>query len=91
MARAQSYHSEVEKVVTEVVSGVDLILSREEAEALASVLAVVGGNPTTTRRGLTAGVLRALAEADVTYDTSDLDRSPVSGGVWFLPQETEAA
>lgn len=56
----------VPQVVTEEVpDGITLHLSDDEAMALAAVLRKVAGDPSTTRRGLTAGVLDALRQAEV--------------------------
>ena len=57
-----------------------LTLSKEEAEALATVLMKIGGDPIRTRRGDTQSILYALKEKGV---RTGHDLYVVGSSLWF--------
>lgn len=68
------------EVVAPQLVGYNLSLDVKEAEALATVLAKVGGDPEKSRRGLIDSIRDGLVKAGVVYDTDDIER-PGSGGI----------
>jgi hypothetical protein len=65
-----------------------LTLSKEEALALLAVLSKVGGNPKTSRRGLTQAVYNALYNMELGFkelESTDLRTSTT--GLWFDESE----
>jgi hypothetical protein len=63
---------------------IQLTLSLEEASALARVLDSVGGDPSTTRRGLCDRINAALIKAGAEPGPNDIDKSvPRRGDIYF--------
>lgn len=62
-----------------------LTLSRREAQALADLLAFVGGEAATTRRGLIDGIKGALSDVGypTQYPITDVVRIDQGPGVYF--------
>jgi hypothetical protein len=86
MAKANKIVKHVPTTVTKTVMveetvGITLELSVEEAEAIAAVLYRVGGDPNTSRRGLTDRVSNALHGAGVKLDTEGI--STTANAVYF--------
>lgn len=68
---------------------VELIITGEQASALLSLLAIVGGDPNTTRRGLLMPICKAFQKHGFTWETFDLKchsptRADNTGHVEFL-------
>jgi hypothetical protein len=86
----------IEERITEVEveDGIDLHLSQEEADALATILANIGGHPSKTRRGLTDAVKDALRGAGARGNISDLAKEGESpghcGSIYFVDPVTRS-
>lgn len=76
--------------VVQKVHGVVLTLSPDEAYALAAVLAKIGGPETTTPRGLTSGIGRALSSVGFCFDDDNSPIKRLSGRLSFHRTEAEA-
>lgn len=72
MAEAVRNTRTVERIITEEIDdGVVLTLTQNEADTLADVLRCIGGDPLTTRRGVTSKILRALEGAGIHRKITD--------------------
>jgi len=69
--RKQRTVTVLKPTVVNLIDGITLDLSVQEAAALMAVLGMVGGTPTTTPRGLTEGVFDALKAAGAVWPSEE--------------------
>ena len=76
MAKGTKTTNRVPTTTYRDVNAYELILSQDEAQALADILSKVGGNPDTSRRKFANAIFVALRHVGVEYGGGVHDRAP---------------